>query len=132
MQSSGPWTRNRAKAKALAAMAAAFLAASAGAAAAQEFLTQAQLLATFPGKTVQSKSDDGTPWAQAYSKGRKKGKINGKFGDQDITARWYVEGDTWCEDWGSGSACWQVEQVDANSFRMYANGKPRKNLWVVR
>ena len=56
MQSAGPWTRNRAKAKALAAMAAAFLGASAGAAMSQEFLTQAQLLATFPGKTVQSKS----------------------------------------------------------------------------
>lgn len=99
---------------------------------AQEFLTKAQLLALIPGQTINSKSSDGTAWTQTYSKGKSKGSIAVNFGGEKLTAKWYVTGDTWCENWGSGKACWQVEQVDAKSLRMYEDGTPKPNLWKLK
>lgn len=105
--------------------------ASTGAAQAQEFMTQEELLAAIPGHTIRAKSKDGTSWFQVYSTGKKKGTIEGEFGDQPIKSKWYVTGDQWCEDWGAGKACWDVERVDANSLRLYENGTPKKNLWKL-
>lgn len=99
---------------------------------AQEFMTQAELLATFPGSTIQSKTNEGVPWAQAYSTGKKKGTIAVNFDGQKLKSKWYVKGDQWCEDWGDGKACWDVERVDATSLRIYENGKPKKNLWKLK
>ena len=99
---------------------------------AQEFMTQAELLATIPGHTIQAKTDKGVPWAQTYSAGKKKGTIAVNFNGEMLKSKWYVKGDQWCEDWGDGKACWDVEQVDANSLRMYENGKPKKNLWKLK
>ncbi len=48
-----------------------------------------------------------------------------------MASKWYVEGDKWCENWGDGHACWDVEQVDAKSLRLYENGKAKKNLWHI-
>jgi hypothetical protein len=101
-------------------------------AAATEFMTRAELLATIPGKSIQGKSNDGTPWVQTYATGKTKGAIEGLFGKQKIVSKWYVEGNKWCENWGSGHACWDVERVDATSLRMYENGTPKKNLWKLK
>lgn len=100
---------------------------------AQDFMSQAELISTIPGETIQSRSNDGTPWAQAYSKGTKRGKIKGVYGGERYDAQWYVEGDKWCENWGDGQACWSVERVDERSLRMYdSDGSPRKHLWVLQ
>ena len=114
------------------ALGAVALALSAGASLAVEFMTQEELLATIPGHSIHAKTNEGVPWVQTYSKGKKKGKVKGKMGDQTFESIWFVKGDQWCEDWGDGSACWDVERVDENSLRMYENGKPRKHLWKVK
>ena len=98
---------------------------------AQEFMKKEELLVTIPGHTIRAKSNDGTAWFQVYSAGKKKGLIEGEFGGEPIKSKWYVKGDKWCEDWGSGKACWDVERVDASSLRMYENGKPKKNVWKL-
>lgn len=99
---------------------------------AQEFMTQAELLATIPGRTIQAKTDKGVPWAQAYSAGKKKGTIAVNFNGEKSASKWFVKGDKWCEDWGSGKACWDVERVDESSLRMYENGKAKKHLWKLK
>ncbi len=101
---------------------------------AQEFMKQDQLLATFPGATISARTVRGVPWSQTYSadtKGSKKGTITGVFNGKPMKSKWYVEGDTWCENWGDGHSCWQVERVDAKSLRLYEGGKPKKNLWKL-
>ncbi|MBC7676740.1 MAG: hypothetical protein H7173_11930 [Rhodoferax sp.] len=103
---------------------------------AQTFLTDAELLDAIPGMTVFSKSDRGTPWAQNYSVSdvddAKKGAIRGIFGKRKYYAKWYVRDGKWCENWGSGQACWSVERVDSTSLRMYIGAKPRPNLWHLK
>ena len=99
---------------------------------AQEFMSQAELLATIPGSTIQSKTNQGVPWSQAYSAGKKKGTIAVNFNGEKSASKWFVKGNQWCEDWGSGKACWDVERVDEHSLRMYENGKPKKNLWKLK
>lgn len=96
------------------------------------FLTEQQLLATFPGHTVNSKTDKGVSWAQAYGKGKKTGAIAGKFDGKDYKATWFVRNGMWCENWGDGEACWQVEDAGKGKYRMYKDGKPRPNLWAVK
>ncbi|MFN6951503.1 MAG: hypothetical protein ACK4NE_02770 [Albidovulum sp.] len=98
-------------------------------------MSEEELLATFPGSTIDGKTDKGKKWAQAYSAydgKNKKGVIAGKFDGADIKSKWYVENGKWCENWGDGHACWQVERVGARKLRMYVDGKPRPNLWVLR
>jgi hypothetical protein len=102
---------------------------------AQTFMSEDELLATFPGSTIDGKTNKGVKWVQAYSAfdgKKKKGAIAGKFDGADIKSKWYVENGMWCENWGEGHACWQVERVSAKKLRMYENGKPRSNLWVLR
>lgn len=109
----------------------AFISLTSGNVVAQEFMTQEELLATFPGSTIRAKSDNGKSWFQVYSTGKKKGTITGEFDGTPITSKWYVKGDQWCENWGDGKACWDVERVDEKSLRIYENGKPRKHLWKL-
>ena len=103
---------------------------------AQTFLTDAELLDAIPGMTVYSKSDRGTPWAQNYSVSdvddAKKGAIRGVFGKRKYYAKWYVRDGKWCENWGNGQACWNVERVNSTSLRMYNGTKPRPNLWNLK
>jgi hypothetical protein len=109
----------------------AFLSLTSSNAVAQEFMSQEELLATFPGSTIRAKSNNGKSWFQIYSTGGKKGTIEGEFDGAPIKSKWYVKGDQWCEDWGDGKACWDVERVDEKSLRIYENGTPRKNLWKI-
>lgn len=102
---------------------------------AQSFMTEEELLATIPGSMINGKTNKGVPWAQsygAYKGGKKKGAIKGIMNDTKFDSKWYVENGQWCEDWGDGQACWQVERVDEKSLRMYADGKPRPNLWILK
>lgn len=118
--------------KAAAALTALALAAPAHA---QQFMTEDELLATIPGSVIDGVSNDGTRWAQAYSAdkgGKKNGTINVNFGGQKGKAKWRVQDGMWCEDWGSGKACWQVERVGKKGLRMYENGTPKKNVWQLR
>ena len=101
----------------------------------QDFMTQEQLLALIPGATIKAKDNKGTPWTQvygAYNGTKKKGKITGDYDGTSIKSKWYVNGNQWCEDWGSGHACWDVELVGARSVRMYENGVPKKNVWKLQ
>ena len=99
-----------------------------GSAQAQDFMTQKELLATIPGSTVSgiANSDGKTPWAQAYGKGRKKGKIAGNFGGDTYEAKWFVDGNQWCEDWGSGSGCFQFVRLSEKELLPYKNGQKQK------
>jgi hypothetical protein len=102
---------------------------------AQNFMSEDELLATIPGSTIDGKTDSGVAWVQGYSKrkgNKKSGVIKGSFDGQEINSKWFVKDGQWCEDWGSGSQCWQVERIDEKSLRMYENGKPRPNPWVLR
>lgn len=107
---------------------------SAPAAKAQTFMTEDELLATIPGSSISSKTNEGVKWAQNYSKanGKRKGAIKGVFDGSKYDAKWFVKDGQWCENWGDGEGCWSVEQVDAKSLRMYENGKPRPNLWKLK
>lgn len=108
---------------------------SAPAAVAQTFLSNAELLEIFPGATIYSKNDRGTPWAQIYSEpdGKIKGTVRSIFGKRRHYAKWFVRDGQWCENWGVGEACWHVERVDFQSLRMYTlKGKPRPNLWMLK
>lgn len=103
---------------------------------AQTFLTDAQLLDAIPGMTVFSKTDRGTPWAQNYSVAdvddKRKGAIRGVFGKRKYYAKWFVRDGKWCENWGKGQACWNVERVNSTSLRMYNGATPRPNLWYLK
>lgn len=102
---------------------------------AQTFMSEDELLATIPGSTIDGKTDKGKKWVQAYSKydgKHKKGAIAGKFDGADIKSKWYVEDGQWCENWGDGHACWQVERLGPKKLRMFDGGKPRPNPWVLR
>ena len=103
---------------------------------AQTFLTDAELLDVIPGMTVYSKTDRGVPWAQNYSASdvddAKKGAIRGIFGKRKYYAKWFVRDGKWCENWGKGQACWNVEQVNSTSLRLYSGSTPRPNLWYLK
>ena len=113
---------------------AAVLAGSANMASAQEFMTQKELLATIPGATAYgiANSDGKTQWAQAYGKGRKKGKIAGNFGGDTYEAKWFVDGNQWCEDWGSGSGCFQFVRISDKELQPYKNGQLQKHTWKIK
>ena len=118
----------------VAGMGMAILCLSAPAAQAQTFMTDDELLATIPGSSISSKTDEGVKWAQNYSKanGKRKGAIKGVMSGDGFKSSWYVKGGQWCEDWGSGHECWNVERVDAKSLRMYRGNEPRPNLWKLK
>lgn len=102
---------------------------------AQTFMSEDELLATIPGSTIDGKNNKGKPWVQAYSKydgKHKKGAIAGNSDGNSFKSKWSVKKGQWCENWGSGDECWQVERVSPKELRMYAGGKPRPNLWVLR
>lgn len=109
---------------------------TAPAARAQSFLSDAELLDLIPGMTVFSKTDRGTPWAQNYSVSdvddAKKGSIRGVFGKRRYYAKWFVRDGQWCENWGNGIACWNVEKVSSTSLRMYDGKRARPNLWHLK
>lgn len=102
---------------------------------AQDFMSQKQILATIPGATLYgvSSSDGKTKWAQAYSKGGKKGKINGVWGDKQYKANWYVKGDTFCEKGSDYDSCWNIVRVDEKTLQAYKKGgKKTKNPWYIK
>lgn len=99
---------------------------------ATKFMTQQELLATIPGHAIHGISRKGNAFVQVYSKGKKQGTLTGKMGDQKYAESWFVSGNHWCENWGSGHACWQVVRKDANTLQMYRNGKPIAHLWHVK
>jgi len=95
-------------------------------------MTQEELLQTIPGSVISAKSDNGTPWTQTYSAykgGKKKGTISVNFGGLAMKSKWFVKDNQWCENWGSGQACWDIERVGTKSLQLYENGEPKKNLW---
>ncbi|NVO54551.1 hypothetical protein HW561_01950 [Rhodobacteraceae bacterium B1Z28] len=97
-------------------------------------MTKKELLATFPGSTLYgiSNADGKTPWAQAYGKGRKKGKIAGNHGGDTYEATWFVQDDLWCEESENYSSCWQVVQTGDKEFQVYKDGQPMKNRWKMK
>ncbi|GAA6161548.1 MULTISPECIES: hypothetical protein [Ruegeria] len=100
---------------------------------AQDFMSKSELLATLPGSTVRSISnqDDKTQWAQAYSTGRKKGKLAGNFGGNSYDGEWYVDGDKWCEKTGDWSGCFQFVKISETELQPYKDGQPRKHTWKL-
>ncbi|MGB7270781.1 MAG: hypothetical protein WBC90_14815 [Albidovulum sp.] len=102
---------------------------------AAEFMTEKELLQTIPGSVIRSTSRDGTKWVQSYSGykgGAKKGIIKGNFGGTKYDAKWFLKKGQWCENWGDGQACWQVERVDEKSLQMYRDGKAERHLWKLK
>lgn len=102
---------------------------------AQEFMSQQELLATIPGATLYgvSSQDGKTKWAQAYGKGRKKGKIAGVFGKDKYQAKWWVKDDMWCEDWGSDKGCWKMVRDGDKQLQAYKEGtKKVKYPWNIK
>jgi len=100
------------------------------------YMTEEELLSTFPGSTVSSISnrDGKTPWTQDYGeprKGKMKGKIKGVFGGSSYSSTWEIKNGQWCEDWGSGKSCSNMVRVDETHIRVYKSGKPQKNLWEL-
>ncbi|WP_170331608.1 hypothetical protein [Ruegeria arenilitoris] len=100
---------------------------------AQDFMSQKELLATIPGATVRSVSnqDNKTPWVQAYSSGRKKGKLAGNFGGDTYDGEWYVDGDAWCEKTGDWTGCFQFVRISEKELQPYKDGRPRKHTWKL-
>lgn len=92
---------------------------------AQDFMTKKELQATIPGGTLYgiSNQDKKTRWVQTYSKGKRKGKIAGLWGDEEYSAEWRIKGNLWCETWDSGSGCWKLVLVDAKTIHPYKDGK---------
>lgn len=104
---------------------------------AQQFMSEAELLATIPGSKISaiSNEDGKTKWIQAYSayNGRKKGVISGLWNGKDrYQAKWFVRNGQWCEEWETGKACWQIERVSKKKLRMYLDGKPQKHTWNLK
>ncbi len=119
----------------LACCVAALLCLTAPSGGAQTFLSNSELLEIIPGSTIYSKADRGTPWAQVYSEadGKMKGTVRSIFGKRRYYAKWFVREGYWCENWGSGEACWRMEKVGFRSLRLYTrDGKPRPHLWMLK
>lgn len=118
------------------AIIAAFGAANPTQAIAQQFMSEAELLATLPGSQVSaiSNADGKTKWSQAYSayNGKKRGNISGVWNGKDrYKAKWFVRNGQWCEHWETGKACWHIERVSKKRLRIYEDGKPLKNTWNI-
>ena len=102
----------------------------------QTFMTEEQMIATMVGATLSGIAikDDRTPWTQTYhphKKGKPKGKIDGAYGGDPYKSKWWVKKGKWCEDWGSGRGCWNLELVDDSTIQAYKDGKPLKNVWTI-
>jgi len=95
------------------------------------------MLALFPGAKLGgiSSSDNKTPWEQTYGqpkKGKAKGKGKGLWGGNDTYKfSWKIKKGKWCENWGSGRACWQVERIDDTTIQMYKDGKKLTQVWNI-
>lgn len=103
-------------------------------AAAKTYMSQEELLATLPGATVESVTTEGTKWSQTYSAyngSKKKGTIDVVFGGEAMTSKWYLNGNQWCENWGSGKQCWEMERLNDKQLMPHGDGK-KHNPWVLR
>ena len=104
---------------------------------AQTFLTKEEMLATFPGAKIGgiSSSDGKSAWEQTYGHpkaGKTKGKGKGLWKKKDTYKfKWYIKKGKWCENWGSGKACWDVELVDDVTIQMYKKGKKLPQVWNI-
>ena len=104
---------------------------------AQTFMTEEEMINTFPGATIGgiSSQDNSTPWEQTYGqpkKGKKKGKGKGLWNNSDkYKFSWKIKKGKWCENWGSGSACWDVERINETTLQMYKKGKKLPNVWNI-
>lgn len=121
----------------MAALSVSVLVGGASDAQAQDFMTEAELLATIPGSQLSgvSNRDNKSTWVQAYSQASSKntGLLNGLWNKKDkYQAKWSVQNGQWCEEWDGGSGCWHLEQIDAKTLRVYADGEPLKNPWKIR
>lgn len=99
------------------------------------FMTKEELLNTIPGSTISGITDNSASWTQTYDSlisDEEQGKLTGKLGGDNYTANWSVKEGKWCENWGSGKDCWNMVLVDDTHLRLFKNGKPRKNLWVIK
>lgn len=74
----------------------------------------AQIKATLSGNTLQGGGSSGT-YAEYYAPD---GTIRGK----DYTAKWRIEGDKGCMDYGSGFSCWTA-LIDGPAAIWYRDGK---------
>ncbi len=103
-------------------------------ASAQTFMTEEELMSTFPGATISgiSNTDGKTKWSltigQPKKAGKKKGKYTGVFGGDETKGKWYIKKGKWCDNWGSGKDCWDIERVDATTFQPYKKGEAL-NIW---
>ena len=102
---------------------------------AQSFMTEEEMLNTFPGATVTgiSANDGRTKWTQTYDelkKGKTKGKGKGVFGKDPYKFSWRTKKGKWCENWVSGRACWDMERIDEKTIRIYKKGK-LINTWTI-
>ncbi|MFK7997894.1 MAG: hypothetical protein AB8B87_27470 [Granulosicoccus sp.] len=104
---------------------------------AQTYMTDAEMLSTFPGATFGgiSSSDGKTPWKQTYGmpkKGKSKGKGTGVWNNTETYKfSWKIKKGKWCEYWPSGSSCWNAERVDDTTIQMYKKGKKMSQVWKI-
>lgn len=96
-----------------------------------EMMDTLDLLATIPGATLSgiSNEDGQTRWVQSYDRD---GGAVGTFGDRGYTSNWSVRRGLWCEDWGSGSGCWRLERLDADTIQPYHGDRKLENVWTIR
>ncbi|PUB09966.1 hypothetical protein [Yoonia sediminilitoris] len=100
----------------------------------RSFMTQEGLLATIPGATLYgvSSQDNETEWQQTYSAGGTNGTIEVIWDGEPSTSKWFVDGDQWCEDWGTDSACFRLVKVSDNELVAFRSGKQIRNSWFIK
>ncbi len=103
---------------------------------AQTFMSEEEMLDSFSDITVSglSKYDGKTRWTQVYDEieqGETEGLIKGDIGGKPYQSKWFIKQGKWCENWGSGNACYDLVRVDEKTIRAYQNGTALENLWEI-
>ena len=103
---------------------------------AQTFMTEEEMLATFPGAKIGgiSSRDGKTPWQQTYGKpkkGKSKGNGKGLWNTDTYNFYWKIKKGQWCEKYTKKTECFNFERIDETTMQGYSKGEKLKNVWNI-
>ena len=108
-------------------------------AAAEEFMSEREMLSTFSGITLsgffRNTYVEKTRWTQVYAEfeaSKTEGTIKGDVAGKPYDSIWFIKSGKWCENWGTGNGCYDLVRVDEKTIRAYEKGTPLKMLWKIQ
>ena len=103
---------------------------------AQDFMSEEEMLDTFSGITISAVflANNNKRWTQVYDEikeGETEGVIKGVAGGIPYRSNWFIRKGKWCENWGTGNACYDLVREDEKTIRAYEKSQPLKIAWEI-